>query len=187
MGLASKRGKRLARFVKVAVLLAAALFVTAVYIAELGRVNGRSMDPALSDGDRIIFEKLTLRRTGLQRFDIVVFKAPYDPDQVYIKRVVGLPEELVRISQGRLEVNGADVPLPDGVDWGKADFGPVAVPPAHYFCVGDNLGESVDSRVWGFVPRDYCLGRVWLRFWPAGGWRMFGRESASAKGIEDAH
>ena len=187
MGPASKRRKRLARAVKLAAAAAVVLVLAGVYLGEFARVNGRSMEPALAGGDRVFFEKLSVRRTGPNRFDIVVFKAPEEPDRLYIKRVVGLPEDVAEAAEGRLMINGVQVPLPAGLDWGDARFGPVAMRPGHYFVVGDNLGDSVDSRQWGPVPRDYILGRVCLRFWPVGKWRVFQRESASGEGVRDAN
>ena len=170
---------------KAAAVAAVVLVATGVFVAEFARVHGSSMEPTLSSGDRIIFEKISMRRGGPARFDIVVFKAPNDPDTIYIKRVVGLPDEVVEARAGRLVVNGVETPLPAGVSWGTADVAPAAVGPAHYFVTGDNLAESVDSRQWGAVPRDYILGTVWLRFWPAGKMTVFKRESAAATGARD--
>jgi len=175
-GRASPKSKRLARLLRIAVLLAAVAIVVGVYLAEFGRVKGRSMEPTLRDGDRVVFEKVSSRWGGPVRFDVLVFKGPNDPDKVLIKRVVGLPDEMIEIRAGRLLVNGVHASLPPSLDWGDVDFGPVAVSPAHYFVLGDNMGDSDDSRRWGGVPRDYVLGRVCWRFWPLVAWKVFARE-----------
>lgn len=185
MSRAQRRKKRLARLAKV---MAAALVVVVllnIFVVRQGRVRLRSMEPTLSDGDWILFEKLVTSRGGPGRFDIVVFKAPEDPDTVYIKRVVGLPNEIVEARGGALWVDGDPRALPVGVDWGKESFGPETVRAAHYFVVGDNLGASEDSRTWGAVPRDYILGRVFWRFWPPAEWKVFRRGGALQDGVED--
>ena len=185
MGPAFRRKKRLPLVVKV-VAAAALLAIAGIYAGEIARVNGRSMEPALESGDRVVFEKLSVRRAGLKRFDIVVFKAPEDPDTVYIKRVIGLPDEVVQATGGRLLVNGVEKALPAGMESAGMEFGPVVVRPAHYFVVGDNCGDSVDSRQWGAVPRDYILGRAVLRFWPVGSMKIFGCFGAQEERVKDA-
>lgn len=181
-----KRRKRLVRAAKVAVAILAVLVLLNAYVVQRGRVTLSSMEPTLSGGEWVLFEKLVRRRGGPRRFDIVVFKAPNDPDKVFIKRVVGLPNEVVEAREGVLYVDNTATALPTGVDWGSVEFGPSLVTAAHYFVVGDNPAESQDSRAWGCVPRDYVLGRVFWRFWPPGRWRIFGREDVRQPGVEDA-
>ncbi len=185
MGPAAKRRKRLARAAKIAALCIAILIFLNLFVVERGRVRLDSMEPSLSDGDWVLFEKTSVCRQGPKRFDIVVFKAPRDPDKVYIKRVVALPNEVVEAREGKVFVDGRPLVPPEGVDWGPLEFGPVPVEPAHYYVLGDNPAESVDSRVWDGVPRDYVLGRVFLRFYPLGEIRSFGRESAFEEGVQD--
>ena len=152
--------KRLKRVARIALLIAVALVLLEAFFVQHGKVRLSSMEPSLGDGDWVLFEKLVVSRGGPRRFDIVVFKAPTDPDKVFIKRVAGLPNEIVEAKGGRLFVDGEEVALGDAVDWGETDFGPVTVSPAHYFVVGDNLAESLDSREWGSVPRDYILSLI---------------------------
>ncbi len=149
------------------------------WVVEIGRVRLHSLEPTLSDGDWVVFEKISARRP--KRFDIVVFKAPREPDKIYIKRVIGLPNEVIGMRRGELFVNELEVRLPGGGKWEGSDFGPIPVERAHYFVVGDNPADSLDSREWGGVPRDYILGRVILRFLPIGKWKAFRRESAPTR------
>lgn len=183
------RAKRKKMLTRLACILAVALVATLVlnvFVIRQGRVRLSSMEPALADGDWILFEKLVMSRGGPERFDIVVFKAPNDPDAIYIKRVIALPNEIVEAREGGLYVDGEEVVLPGEVEWGDADLAPTTVPPAHYFVVGDNLARSEDSRNWGPVPRDYILGRVFWRFWPPGDWKIFRRYGAFERGVQDA-
>ncbi len=181
-----KGRKRLLRALKIALAIAVALVLLNAYVVQRGRVRLSSMEPTLHDGEWVLFEKVMMHRGGPKRFDIVVFKAPNDPDKVFIKRVVALPNEVVEARKGDLFVDNEPRTLPEGVDWGEAEFGPELVSAAHYFVVGDNLAESQDSRTWGCVPRDYVLGRVIWRFWPPGRWRIFGREAVRRQGVGDA-
>lgn len=181
----AKGRRRLARAGKVAVVAAALLAATGVWVIGVGPVRGRSMEPALADGSWLVFEKLGVRRSGPKRFDVVVFKAPLDPATCYIKRVIGLPNEVVEVKAGVLFVDGAETPPPPGVSWGAVDLGPVAVQAAHYWVLGDNLPESVDSRSWGGVPKDYILGRVVAEIWPLGKVGLRGRRSAEVKEARD--
>jgi signal peptidase I len=183
MGPAAKRSKRLARLIRLVAVFAAVLVLAGVFGGEFAHVSGRSMEPTLADGDRVFFEKLSVRWSDLKRFDMVVFKAPDDPDRIYIKRIVGLPGDVVEAAEGVWRVNGNAVPLPAGVQFGGLKLDPVVVSPAHYYVLGDNLGDSVDSRQWGAVPRDYVLGRVVLRFWPATSMRIYRRADAQEQGV----
>jgi signal peptidase I len=182
----SRPPKALGRLRRAAVVtfgILVVLLALDAWVAQHGRVRLRSMEPTLSDGDWVLFEKLNKRE--IRRFDIVVFKAPRDPDKVFIKRVVGLENEIVEARGGRLFVDQREVDLPAGVDWGEGGFGPELVNAAHCFVVGDNFTDSEDSRSWGCVPRDYVLGRVFWRFWPLSKWRLFGEQDAVIHGAED--
>lgn len=184
MGPREKRRRRLARAAKISAAALVVLVLLNLFVVERGRVKLHSMEPTLSDGDWVLFEKVTKRCGGPRRFDVLVFKAPNDPDKAYIKRLIGLPDEVVEADDGRLLVNGEEVAVPAGKRWAGMSFGPTAVGPAHYFVVGDNPDESRDSRDWGGVPRDYILGRVFLRWWPPAEMACIRRESASTEGVE---
>ncbi len=183
MSRAAKRRKRLGWTIAGALVVIVALNT---FVVRQGRVRLRSMEPVLNEGDWVLFEKPGLKRAGARRFDIVVFKAPNDPDSIYIKRVIGLPGEIVEARQGALYVDGRAVQMPCGVDWGGVEFAPATVRAAHYFVVGDNPSESRDSRDWGGVPRDYILGRVLWRFWPPGAMKIYRRCDAAHEGAGNA-
>jgi signal peptidase I len=142
-----------------------------VFVGQPVRVEGTSMLPELHDGERILINKipLTLGQTP-RRGDVVVFYYPNDPSKRYVKRVIGLPGETVRIDErGLVFVNGRhlDEPylapehtrLPD-------PMAPVTVSEHHFFVMGDNRDNSSDSRQWGLVPEGYICGEAIFRFWP---------------------
>ncbi|MBD3175875.1 MAG: signal peptidase I, partial [Armatimonadia bacterium] len=152
-----------------------------------------SMEDTLLVGDRLVVSRFAYRFGEPQRGDIVVFKAPpqAEEDQLeYIKRLVGLPGDRLRIKGGVLYVNGVAVEEPYtkqpsydrmpkryepgplhkerdylGFDWWYEDD-QVVVPEDHYFMMGDNRNKSRDSHVWGYVPREALIGRALFVFWP---------------------
>lgn len=138
------------------------------FVARAFTVDGPSMLPTLHDGERLMVDKLSYRFREPQRGEIVVFRYPANPREHFIKRVIGLPGDVVEIRGGRVYVNGTalDEPYLATPTWGQ--FGPVQVPPGRYFVLGDNRNNSEDSRYpqVGFVPRSYLEGRALWRFWP---------------------
>ncbi len=136
--------------------------------------------------------KLVYRFSEPQRGDIVVFKYPIDPNIDFIKRIIALPGEEVEVRNNQVFINGKPLPLievgrgeengvrkviyeevlPEGkkhkvqfyedFPFSKRDFGPVVVPPNHYFVMGDNRDNSEDSRYWGFVPRENIVGKAFV-------------------------
>jgi len=149
-------------------LLIAALFV--VFVVQPVKVEGTSMLPRLHDGERIFVNKLVYYHwPPLERGDIVVFWFPDDPDKSYIKRVIGLPGELVEIRDGRIYVNGLELRetyLDPQRNVARQNLPPTVVKPHYYFVMGDNRDSSDDSRRWGLVPEKYIYGKALLRYWP---------------------
>jgi signal peptidase I len=142
---------------------------------QVARVEGQSMAPTLEDQDRLIVNKLVYRIGDPRRGDIVMLYYPLNPDKSFVKRVIAEEGDTVRILDGHVYVN--DVPLHD--DYVPAtyrshdDWGPQVIPEGYYFVMGDHRNNSSDSRVWGFVPKKYIIGKVQLRWWPVPTARMF--------------
>ena len=142
-----------------------------------------SMEPTLTDGDRIIVNKLSYRLHEVNRGDVVVFsRPPNQPEGIkdLIKRVIGLAGETVTASEGRVLIDGGLLIEPY-LAWpeGTADFGAVPwcddggagscrVPEGHVFVMGDNRPDSRDSRFLGPIPVDSIVGRAFVRYWPPG-------------------
>jgi signal peptidase I len=138
------------------------------FVAQAFRVQGTSMEPLLSDGDRIVVNKLVYRLGPIERGDVVVFWYPRDPSVSFIKRVVGRPGDRVEIRAGRVHVNSeplSETYLPQA--FRDADTRPaIEVRPGYFFVLGDHRRSSNDSRSWGEVPEKYIYGRAAFRFWP---------------------
>ena len=153
--------------------------VLIVFIYQPVKVEGTSMMPTLTDQERIFINKFTYKfgLGGIERGDTVVFWYPDDLTKSYIKRVIGLPGDRVRIESGQVYVNDRAmvegyVPdeYKDNVSWPRSGEGqPVhdrVVPPGEYFVLGDHRSSSSDSRSWGYVPRKNIYGKAVFVYWP---------------------
>jgi signal peptidase I len=147
--------------------------VLIVFIYQPVKVEGTSMQPGLDDNERIFINKFTykLNLGDVRRGDTVVFWYPKDTTKSYIKRVVGLPGDRIRIDRGQVFVNGAPLNeeyvaerYRDMSTW--ADGQEVPVPRNEYFVLGDHRNSSSDSRAWGFVPRENIYGKAVFVYWP---------------------
>jgi signal peptidase I len=149
--------------------------VLIVFIYQPVKVEGTSMAPALQDQERIFINKFTYRfgLGDIARGDTVVFWYPLDPAKSYIKRVVGVPGDRIRIDAGQVYVNGRAlledyVVDRDRLSWPSPpdSFRDRTVPSGKYFVLGDNRMFSSDSRSWGFVPRENIYGKAVFAYWP---------------------
>jgi signal peptidase I len=150
--------------------------VLIVFIYQPVKVEGTSMEPALTDQERIFINKFTywFGLGKIQRGDTVVFWYPLDRSKSYIKRVIAVPGDLVRIEAGEVYVNDKalveDYVPPDSRDslsWPRGAT-PVdrQVPPNQYFVLGDHRSQSSDSRAWGYVPAENIYGKAVFVYWP---------------------
>ncbi len=155
------------RDLSVSVVIAA---VVIVFIYQPVKVEGTSMMPALTDQERIFVNKFIYKFGigDIQRGDLVVFWYPGDHSKSYIKRVIGLPGEVVAIERGTVLVNGEPIDeryVPpeyrDGMSM-RARY----IDPGHYFVLGDHRNSSNDSRTWGLVPRECIYGKAVFIYWP---------------------
>jgi signal peptidase I len=175
-------------FESICVAVILALFVR-TFVVQAFKIPTGSMENNLLIGDHLLVNKFVYAPTlstwenkvlpidPIRRGEILVFKYPEDPDRDFIKRVIGLPGETLELRNKKVYINGKPLDEPyvhflypaSDQKPGDADFtsfdvrenyGPVTVPPDHYFMMGDNRDNSQDSRYWGFMPRDYVKGRA---------------------------
>lgn len=152
------------------VLLGTYLLIT--FVGQRTSVSGSSMEPTLSNNDQLILDKISYRFSEPQRFDIIVFPFQYAEKTFYVKRIIGLPGEIVQIDlQGNIYINGQIL----NEDYGKEtiNFAGLAVEPItlgddEYFVMGDNRNNSSDSRdpSVGNIRRSNIIGKAWVRIWP---------------------
>jgi len=129
-----------------------------------------SMEGTIRVNDRIIALRLSYLFSEPSTYDIVVFRGPDDASILYVKRIIGVPGDEIIIRSGEVYINGSEIPQRNNFVQGElfGNFGPYIVPEGHFFMLGDNRGNSVDSRHWPstFVPRENILGQVVLRYFP---------------------
>ena len=144
------------------------------FIAEPFIVSGSSMVPNYHNREYLVVNKLNYRMNEIKRGDVVVFKYPKDNSQYFIKRIIGLPGEKVKVEGGRVIVYNSEHPegsvleepyLPnENITFGKDDT--VTLGSDEFYVLGDNRLASSDSRVWGVLPRHDIVGQAWLRVFP---------------------
>ncbi|RME70101.1 MAG: signal peptidase I [Chloroflexi bacterium] len=145
-----------------------------LFLAQATRVYGQSMEPNLHTDQRVVVEKLTynplVRRylglEGPQHGDVVVIRMPTQGNELLIKRVIGLPGDVVEIHDGLVFVNGVPLDEPYLSAPTAGTYGPTTVPPLNIFVLGDNRNYSNDSRNFGTVPLKNVVGRAWFSYWP---------------------
>jgi signal peptidase I len=142
-----------------------------LYIAQPFIVDGASMDPTFRDGQYLVVDELSYHFRDPHRGEVMIFKYPKDPSKYFIKRVIGLPGELVSINNGVVTIINDE--NPDGVvleepyiELSKSEDFQFTLGEEEYFLMGDNRLQSADSRIWGAVPRENMVGRPILRFIP---------------------
>jgi signal peptidase I len=146
---------------------ASVLIITFLY--QPVRVEGTSMLPRLEDRDRLFINKFVYHFEAIEHGDVVVFRYPRDPEKSYIKRVIALPGDRLRIEHGRVILNGKPlhepyVPLEYRDNRSMAE---IAIPADSYFMMGDHRSISSDSRDFGPVDRDLIYGKAVFVYWPA--------------------
>jgi signal peptidase I len=194
-------------FESIVIAVILALFIR-TFVVQAFKIPTGSMEENLLIGDHLLVNKFVFGPTAssieravlpvaqIRRGEVIVFKYPEEPDRDFIKRVIGLPGEKVELKEKKVYIN--DQPLdepyvhflqPPGQNSEfhevtsfdvRERYGPVTVPPNHYFVMGDNRDNSHDSRFWGTVPYDLIKGKAMIIWWSSGepeGWirlaRMF--------------
>jgi signal peptidase I len=139
-----------------------------LFVYQPVKVEGGSMEPGVEDQERIFINKLVYRWENIRRGDIVVFRYPRDPRKSFIKRVIALPGDTIRISFGHVYVNGKALDEPyvpeDFLD--TRSYPESVVPASAYFVLGDHRNSSNDSREIGPIPRSHIYGKAVFGYWP---------------------
>jgi signal peptidase I len=141
-----------------------------IFLYQPVKVEGTSMMPTLEDQERVFINKFVYRLEPIQRGDVVVFRYPRDTSKSYIKRIVGVPGDRVRIDDGLVFVNGRQIaedyvpPMYEDV----RSYAETVVPSHSYFVLGDHRNLSNDSRDFGPVDESYIYGKAVFGYWPFG-------------------
>ena len=168
-----KRSGFLSFFVDIleTLVLSIVLFVGINIISARIRVDGDSMKPTLLSGEYVAVNRLSYQLGSPQRGDIIVFHFPRNPTEEYIKRIIGLPGDVIEVMNGSVYVNGQ--PFNESYLDVKINYtGKWEVPSGQLFVLGDNRNNSSDSHDWGTVPMDYVIGKAVLVYWPPPNWGL---------------
>jgi signal peptidase I len=164
----TKPGEGSLRWLKEFVIsLAISIFII-VFLYQPVKVEGTSMMPGLADQERIFINKYAYRIGMIERGDVVVFRYPGDPSKNYIKRVVGVPGDVVEIRSGAVYLNGSRLvePYVPVQFRDERSMGEISVPAGSYFVLGDHRNLSSDSRDFGAVERGAIFGKAVFAYWP---------------------
>ncbi len=165
---------RLIRQVVETIILTLLMFLVMNLAVQNFNVDGYSMEPGLHDQERLMVDKVSYLFHKPARGDIIVFVAPPQPSEDYVKRIIAVPGDVVSVRNGIPTVDGVTLkepyvnPSSMGASPTDKPVNNLVVPPGEYFVMGDNRIDSYDSRSWGFVPARNIIGRALLIYWPLG-------------------
>ena len=165
-------GRLLLETLEVAVITMLVFVMARVFVQNY-QVDGPSMTPTLLNGQYILVNKSDYFTHGPQRGDVIVFKFPKDTSKDFVKRVIGVPgDTVVTNGNGSVMVDGVTLDEPYVNDHINTADKTWSLGPGQYFVMGDNRGDSYDSRDWGPVPSDDILGKAVFVYWPLGSAHM---------------
>jgi signal peptidase I len=160
--------------IKVFLLACAIIIPIRYFLVQPFFVRGASMEPNFSDGEYLVIDELSYYLREPRRGEVVVFRYPNNPSQFFIKRLIGLPGETVRVEDGQITLVNEVYPtgvvldesryLPDSMRTGGRVAATLGAD--EYFVLGDNRAASSDSRAWGVLPGEDIVGRAWVRAFP---------------------
>ena len=160
-------------FLETIVVALSVFVVVYLFLVQPHEVKGSSMEPNFHDSEYILTDKISYRFVEPKRGDVIIFKAPRNPDVDYIKRVIGLPGDKVKVEAGYVYVNGKKLNeyyLKDNTLLFAGSFMQegveITVPDGQYFVMGDNRPHSSDSREFGTIEQKSIIGRAVVRYWP---------------------
>jgi signal peptidase I len=150
--------------------LAVIIFLVLQTTIQSSIVDGSSMEPGLDNGQRLIVAKIAYNFKEPQRGDVIIIHPPVAPQKQWVKRIIGIPGDVIEVKQGIVFVN--NVPLTEPYIKSPPSYvlAPYTVAEDNYFVMGDNRNNSTDSHYGWTVSKDNIVGEVWLRIWPFSQW-----------------
>lgn len=160
-------------FLQSIVVVMALMVMVYLFIISPQEISGQSMYPTFENGEYILTNKIEYKLHEPQRGDVIVFKSPRNKDIDYIKRIIAIPGDTLKLSNGRYYVNGVAVNeyyLPNNLFTAAGTYlqedVEVTIPPLSYFVSGDNRPHSLDAREFGPIPKEDIIGKAVVRYWP---------------------
>lgn len=167
----SGKGNAFYETLRTVVLVLLTAFIIRVFIMQPFLVQGASMEPTLTNSEYLIVEKVAYKFRQPERGEIVVFRAPVNWTENYIKRVIALPGETIKIEDSKIFINNKVLEESyiesSGVSFDNPDYSlELTLGEDEYFVIGDNRNHSSDSRSWGPLPRQNIIGRAFIAIFP---------------------
>lgn len=168
----AKKRSHVAREIVETIILTLLIFLVLRFAVQNYRVDGQSMEPSLHDQEYILVDKAAYLFHPPERGDVIVFEYPRDTQIDYIKRIIAIPGDTISVVGQTVTVDGVTLNEPyinkNDLFNPFPPFRNLIVGSGDYFVMGDNRGNSSDSREWGFVPRQNIIGKAALTYWPFG-------------------
>lgn len=166
-------GGHLIDFIQTLVVFGAVFAIIYLFVAQFHKVSGNSMYPTMHNGDYLISEKITYRFGEPKRGEIIILKNPNDETQDFIKRIIAMPNDTIKIENDSIYVNGfllSEGYLPENTPTHAGAYlsegKTVTAGENQYFVIGDNRNHSSDSREWGSIKKEEIIGKAFFRYWP---------------------
>lgn len=160
-------------FIKFAVIAAVIVVPIRLWVAQPFIVSGSSMIPSFQNGEYLIIDEFSYHFREPARGEVIIFRYPQNPKKFFIKRIIGLPQEKIEITDSKIYIYNQETP--EGMLINESYLKNVEVfmldsmitlGENEYFVLGDNREISSDSRIWGPLEEDLIIGRAWIRLWP---------------------
>jgi signal peptidase I len=161
---------RILRDILITLALAVAIFFLLHLTLQSFVIVEHCMEPNLHEGERLLVNKVVYHFHDPERGDVIILDPPFETDEVYIKRIIGLPGDTVEVKDGAVYINGTKLDEPYIKEPPSYTFPLTEIPEDEYFVLGDNRNNANDSHRWGTVPSENIIGKVWLIFWPFSEW-----------------
>lgn len=160
-------------FLQSIVVVMAIMVMIYLFVMSPQEINGASMEPNFHNGEYILTNKIWYKFKDPQRGEVIIFKSPRNKEVDYIKRIIGIPGDRVRLADNTFYVNDQKVEeayIPEGTPIFPGSFlqesSEIIVPENQYFVIGDNRPHSADSREFGPIPFEDIIGKAFVRYWP---------------------
>lgn len=161
---------------KIVIISLAIIVPIRYFVIQPFFVRGASMYPTFNSGDYLVINEISYRLGDPKRGDVIVFRPPQNSSQFYIKRIIGLPGEVIKIEDGAVWTGKSENDLEKLEEKYITSLTPgqkfVTLSQGEYFVLGDNRNASSDSRDWGALPKQNIIGKAWIRAWPISNFKV---------------
>jgi len=165
---------RLLRDIGITILIALAVFCLLRVSLQGYMVRGSCMLPGIENQDWVMVSKAAYFFGNPDHGDVVIVQPPFPTDHPFIKRVIALPGDTIEVKDGKVYINGTPLNEPYIAESPRYLLSAREIPEGEYFVLGDNRNNADDSHIWGTVPRENIIGKVWFIYWPPKHWRVVG-------------